>query len=649
MCGIFGYVRHDASSLSIDTVEQRLARLFKLSETRGKEAAGLAVFSGGRLSVYKDAVSASEMIRSKEYKQFIRRAFPTTPDGKLQPFALIGHTRLVTNGSQVVDDNNQPVVRDGIALVHNGIVVNDAALWQKLAAHGRKPVSDLDSEVLAALVEQKIRDEALQPESAVQAAIAEVFGETSVGFLIPALQTMVLASNTGSIFLCTAQGGGELFFVSERHIASQAMSGKHALSGFEKATIEQIGPRSTRAIALAPASKDLPAPAVTSRLAEHVEFELKEHRLAEQRKKLRRCSKCVLPETMPYIEFDAQGVCNYCRVYKPRQLQGDAALHAEVAKFKPTRPGEPNCIVSFSGGRDSSYGLHYVVNVLGLRPVAYTYDWGMVTDLGRRNQARMCDRLGVEHIWVSADIRMKRENIRRNVSAWMKSPHLGTVPLFMAGDKHFFYFANDVMKKMEIPNLLMCVNDLEVTHFKAAFAGVRPKALSKVDKTEHVHSLPMGGAIAMAGFYAGQFLSNPRYINASMWDTFEGYASYYLMKQPHLDVFKYIEWREDVVEKALLGQYDWELARDTKTTWRIGDGTAPFYNYIYHSVLALTEFDTFRSNQIREGHITREQGLELVDRDNRPRWESMREYFSMINIDMADAVRAVSRMQRMYG
>jgi len=194
----------------------------------------------------------------------------------------------------------------------------------------------------------------------------------------------------------------------------------------------------------------------------------------------------------------------------------------------------------------------------------------------------------------------------------------------------------------------MCVNDLEVTHFKAAFAGVRPKALSKVDRTEHVHSLPMGGAIAMASFYAGQFLSNPRYINASMWDTFEGYASYYLMKQPHLDVFKYIEWREDLVEKTLLGQYDWELARDTKTTWRIGDGTAPFYNYIYHSVLALTEFDTFRSNQIREGHITREQGLELVDRDNRPRWESMREYFSMINVDMADAVRAVSRMPRKY-
>ena len=33
---------------------------------------------------------------------------------------------------------------------------------------------------------------------------------------------------------------------------------------------------------------------------------------------LKRCTKCILPETMPFIEFDEKGVCNYCNNYKIR-------------------------------------------------------------------------------------------------------------------------------------------------------------------------------------------------------------------------------------------------------------------------------------------------------------------------------------------
>ena len=76
-------------------------------------------------------------------------------------------------------------------------------------------------------------------------------------------------------------------------------------------------------------------------------------------------------------------------------------------------------------GRDSSYGMHLIVRELGMNPIAYTYDWGMVTDLGRRNISRVCAELGVENIIVAADITKKRENIRKNVSACSESPIWG--------------------------------------------------------------------------------------------------------------------------------------------------------------------------------------------------------------------------------
>ena len=53
-------------------------------------------------------------------------------------------------------------------------------------------------------------------------------------------------------------------------------------------------------------------------------------------------------------------------------------------------------------GRDTE--LHVLKDELGLDPVAFTYDWGLVTDEARENIANVCGKLKVEHIIVSPDI-----------------------------------------------------------------------------------------------------------------------------------------------------------------------------------------------------------------------------------------------------
>ena len=131
---------------------------------------------------------------------------------------------------------------------------------------------------------------------------------------------------------------------------------------------------------------------------------------------LRRCTRCILPETMPFIEFDEDGVCNYCRSHRRKNYAGEAKVR-EFADRLRRKDGDADSLFLFSGGRDSSFGLHYFVKALGLRPLAFCYDWGMITDLAKRNQQRMCSRLGVELVTVTADIGKKRANIRRNILA----------------------------------------------------------------------------------------------------------------------------------------------------------------------------------------------------------------------------------------
>ena len=166
--------------------------------------------------------------------------------------------------------------------------------------------------------------------------------------------------------------------------------------------------------------------------------------------------------------------------------------------------------------------------------------------------------------------------------------------------------------------------------------------------TGHTYTLSLLNEVKLALYYGKRYLLNPGYINRSFIDTLGAFASYYVIPHNYVNVYNYIMWDERKIISTLIREYDWELATDTTTTWRIGDGTASFYNYIYFVGSGFTENDTFRSNQIREGMITREEALKRVEEENKPRFESIKWYCDTIGIDFKDALKAISRMPRLY-
>jgi hypothetical protein len=109
---------------------------------------------------------------------------------------------------------------------------------------------------------------------------------------------------------------------------------------------------------------------------------------------MRRCSRCILPETYQGISFNDEGVCNYCLEYRPfHRAEGKDKL-LEVLSSRP-RAGEYDCVVPISGGKDSTFILRYVVKELGLRPLAVSYDSGFQTAIARENVRTACTRLSV--------------------------------------------------------------------------------------------------------------------------------------------------------------------------------------------------------------------------------------------------------------
>lgn len=656
MCGILGFVKRKNSVVDEIGVPDILKHLYSFSEVRGHDSAGIAVLRDKGIEVNKRSLSAKKYLKTKTYQNLISNP----QDIK----AVIAHARMETNGSFSESKNNQPVVKDGLVTVHNGIIVNDNELWEKNP--GIKREYEVDTEVFNSLVSSRER-KGTTLFGSVEETLRDIKGSYSFATFFEDFNYLLLASNTGSLYYINNKDF--LIFASEYTFLESLMKiyDKYLLD----IEIKQVIPNSLifvdidtleiktkdfdsvkkkREISLV----DVYAEERTSRtrgktLTESDIQEIKDIINGEYKERLerirglRRCTKCILPETMPFIEFDEEGVCNYCRNYKKIELKGKDALEEELSRYR-RKDGKPDCIMAFSGGRDSSYALHYIKKEMGMNPIAYSYDWGMLTDLGRRNQARMTGELGIEHVLVSADIQRKRENIRMNVNAWLKRPSLGTVPLFMAGDKQYFYYASMLSKQKGLDLVILSENLLEVTNFKTGFCGIRPQVI----KGKKFYALSLGSMFKLLAFYGKEYLLNPAYINRSLLDSIGAFGSYYVMPHNLLSFYSYINWDEKEVEDVLLNKYDWEIAKDTDTTWRIGDGTASFYNYIYYMIAGFSEIDTFRSNQIREGVLTREEALEKAEKENHPRIESLIWYTDTIGVDLLVALKKINSVKTLY-
>lgn len=643
MCGIFGFFQSNNCKITTAHTRDLTRLLFKLSETRGREAAGVAVQTPKSIFIHKESLSASKMLRSRDYQAFEQQTFGAQKSR--EPLGLIGHTRLVTNGFQAIAANNQPVNKNGYVVVHNGIITNDEDIWKNTPELDRQ--SQVDTEIIPSLI-KAYTVSGNTFEVALSKCYADIYGETTIALLTHNTDNATLATNTGSLYYIHDARIGLFVFVSEQYIAEQLLE-KSDIFDNKSQKIHQLKANEALNINIQTLerhvftlSDDVKAPEIAPNLQTQRTIESNTQRLEQKLKTLKRCSRCILPKTMPFIHFDADGVCNYCHNYQPQVIHPRKKIENVFEKYR-SKNSSSDCLIGFSGGRDSSYGLHVLKEEFGMNPIAYTYDWGMVTPLARRNQSRMCARLGVEHIWVSADIKAKRNNIRLNVEAWLKKPHLGMVPLFMAGDKQFLYYANKIMNQTGIDLMVFCMNNLERTEFKYGFTGIEPQK-----KDERTWSLSIKDYAQMLAFYGKEFVTNPAYLNRSLLDSFTAFLSFYAMKHNYVYLFNHLPWDEQHVDDLLLNEYDWEIAPDSPSTWRIGDGTAAFYNYIYHTVAGFTEFDTMRSNQIREGMMTREEALKKIEVENRPRWQSMQEYLQLIHVDFEHAMRCIDSIPKLY-
>jgi len=585
MCGIYGFV---AKANYSGAKKSELAKsLMTMVEKRGSDGVGILHVSNGVLKTHKSFLKPSEFVKMDEFKRILKDI-----DSSVETIFIV-QGRLATSGS-VSLENQHPLNSDQYYFFHNGIFLD--------AENGFGNSGQSDSWVLFDQITSQERKSDF---------ILTLDSENSYALLNVENKNLQLGSNTGSMFVTDGKEIGISIFGSEP--VSQLVGGQvnTQLRGVKDFLISD-----------------------TKEPYSFTKFEMGKNSFVRNEKSCQSCGLTKLAFT--HFSKDAD-ICDRCTSERFKARQHSVEKKEDLYQLlENTR-----VVVGFSGGRDSSYALLQLSKIPGIEIIAVSYDWGGITDLGRRNQSRVCGKLKVEHVWISADIEKKRRNVQKNLLAWIRKPSLATIPLMLAGDKAMWRYPLEIAKKRQAKYVVYCTNPLERTDFKVALAGVksksnssRPQVVAKIERLQLVIK------------YSLELLKNPRLLNSSLVDSIFGFKYYFFDSAKNIQYFDYEEWNETKVNKALKLEFGWEFSKNKKSSWRIGDITTPFYNMAYFSSLGFTEFDTLRANQVRAGHMKVSETLDLLAEDNSPDYQGITDYSECMGVPQLSLMRGIERLTR---
>lgn len=217
---------------------------------------------------------------------------------------------------------------------------------------------------------------------------------------------------------------------------------------------------------------------------------------------MKRCTKCGLPETYETIEFDADGVCNICRQhqFKQEKVNWEARkgmLDDLVAEYKGKN--DYDCLVPFSGGKDSTFTLHYLVKEYGLKPLVVQFNHGFMRPNLLANNERTFKRLGVDVIsftpnWKLVKRLMLEALIRKGDFCW--HCHTG-----------IFAYPMQIAIKFNVPLVFWGEPSSEYT----AYYDYRDDVVEEVDETRFNRFVNLGITAAdMKGMIESDFDLDPR-------------------------------------------------------------------------------------------------------------------------------------------
>lgn len=337
---------------------------------------------------------------------------------------------------------------------------------------------------------------------------------------------------------------------------------------------------------------------------------------------MRFCTKCVLPESHESIEFDENGVCNICNQAKIKHQDINWDLRKQMLidicdKYR--NKGRYDCIIPFSGGKDSTYQLWYVVTQLKMKPLVVRFNhWGY-RPLVEENNNRTFKKLGV-------DVLEYRSN-------WKVVKQLMLASLKETGDFcwhcHTGVFAHtmQVAVMYKIPLVIWGESSSEYRSYHTAeeIEELDAKAFDQMINlginADKMYEL-LNGQVDKRDLEQFQFPSEEELSALGAKAIYLGnYIKWNTKKQVEL-IKKELGWKGQDVE-GIPPEFDYEKI---ECRWQ---GIRDYCKYIKRGHGRTNHLACI---DIRNGEMTRERGLELCEKYDGKRPASLDQFLRLLNI-----------------
>ncbi len=114
------------------------------------------------------------------------------------------------------------------------------------------------------------------------------------------------------------------------------------------------------------------------------------------------CIRCCIPATQEGVKFDEMGICQACQSSEQKihinWVEKEKELKRIFQEAKDKAGSNYDCIVGISGGKDSTFQLHVLTNVYGMKPLAVTFSHNWFSETGWYNLMNSLEKFNVDHI-----------------------------------------------------------------------------------------------------------------------------------------------------------------------------------------------------------------------------------------------------------
>jgi N-acetyl sugar amidotransferase len=323
------------------------------------------------------------------------------------------------------------------------------------------------------------------------------------------------------------------------------------------------------------------------------------------------CKRCLYPtNTRPTIIFDEQGVCSGCRVHESRpeidwsekqeRLREILTEYAAKAKANGARY---DCIIPVGGGKDSTYQVYYIKEVMGFNPLCVTYNHGFNTARGMRNLRNLVEQFDVDLLRFTTSPGTARRLTRYFIHkigdvTWHYHAGIMTYPARAA-----------VMTK--IP--LVIWGEHGYSDLMGMYGQEDMMEFSKKDRQEH----------SMRGFEPDDVLADPAALKEGI--TEADLAPFYYPNEEDIEALdvrgiylaNFFKWDAREQGRKVINDYNFETALRRERTHHLyekledihANGTHDYLKYLKFGYGCCTDQ---ASCDIRHGRMTREEGIAAV-------------------------------------